>query len=104
MAYAEKHGRGWRARWHDQDGSLRSASGFASRKQAEGYGRDREAGLRAYSFTRPQLIAVLQAVPTSFAIDALEYEGGTPADLADAIIEALEDGKDAPREGEADGG
>ena len=44
MAYAEKHGRGWRARWRDKDGKLRSASGFTTRKAAEEYGRDREQG------------------------------------------------------------
>lgn len=42
MAYAEKHGRGWRARWRDADGKLRSASGFASRRVAEVYGQAHE--------------------------------------------------------------
>jgi hypothetical protein len=82
MAYAEKHGRGWRARWRDADGSLRSASGFASRGAAEGYGRDREAGLRVYSFTRSQLIG---------ALSRSGYRRSIPAGpMADAIIEALD--------------
>ncbi len=42
MAYGEKHGRGWRARWRDKDGKLRSASGFATRREAEEYGGKRE--------------------------------------------------------------
>ncbi len=92
MAYAEKHGRGWRARWRDPEGSLRSASGFESRKAAEGYGSDREAGLRVYSFTRPQLIDALcrleARVPTSGSL-----AGKILADsMADAIIEALDEG------------
>ncbi len=42
MAYAEKHGRGWRARWRDKDGKLRSASGFATRRDAEIYAKNHE--------------------------------------------------------------
>lgn len=78
MAYAEKHGRGWRARWRDANGSLRSASGFGSRVSAEEYGRDREQGLRVYSFTRGQLIRALRS-------DA----------VCDAIADALMDKKES---------
>jgi len=42
VAYAEKHGRGWRARWRDAGGKLRSVSGFASRRDAEVYARNHE--------------------------------------------------------------
>ena len=84
MAYAEKHGRGWRARWRDEDGGLRSASGFASRKAAESYGSDREAGYRFYSFTRAQLIEALTRIKVR------PVDGKVVADwMADAIIEAL---------------
>jgi len=89
MAYAEKHGRGWRARWRDADGSLRSASGFASRKGAEEYGRDREAGHRAYTFTRPQLIEALTRLEVDVPISG-PLAGKILADsMADALIEAL---------------
>ena len=84
MAYAEKHGRGWRSRWRDTDGILRSASGFASRKAAESYGGDREAGCRVWSFTRSQLIEALAC------IQVRPVNGKVPAEwMADAIIEAL---------------
>jgi hypothetical protein len=88
MAYAEKHGRGRRARWRDADGSLRSASGFGSRKAAEDYGRDREVECRVYSFTRGQLIGALGRITEIDSSDegtALESVAST----ADAIIEAL---------------
>ena len=91
MAYAEKHGRGWRARWRDPDNSLRSASGFASRKAAEGYGRDREAGCRVYAFTRGQLIEALTRLEAHVAVSG-PAAGKILADsMADALIEALED-------------
>ena len=84
MAYAEKHGRGWRARWRDADGGLRSASGFGTRKQAEGYGADREAGHRVYEFTRGQLTDALAC------IQIRPVNGKVPAEwMADALIEAL---------------
>lgn len=104
MAYAEKHGRGWRARWRDPAGILRSASGFSSRKAAEGYGRDREAGLRLYSFTRPQLIDALCRLEVYPAVlPGRDVPVVLAESMADALIEVLEDGKDAPREGAADG-
>ena len=89
MAYAEKHGRGWRARWRDADGSLRSASGFASRKAAEGYGTDREAGCRFYSFTRAQLIDALACLEVRVATSGPIAGKILAESMADAIIEAL---------------
>ena len=47
MAYAEKRGNLWRARWRALDGALESKPGFTSRKAAEDYGRDQEAAIRA---------------------------------------------------------
>jgi hypothetical protein len=94
MAYAEKHGRGWRARWRDRDGSLRSASGFASRNAAEEYGRDREAGSRVYAFTRAQLIGALARLEMHVATSG-PIAGKVLADsMADALIGALEEGGD----------
>jgi hypothetical protein len=94
MAYAEKHGRGYRARWRDPAGRLRSASGFASRKIAVAYGRDREAGLQVHQFTRPQLIGALRSRsgPESRILESDAALGA----MADRIIEALEflDGDD----------
>ena len=99
MAYAEKHGRGFRARWRDKDGNLRSASGFVSRPAAEGYGRAREAALRFYTFTRPQLIEAISR------LEAYPVTAGTRSfivadSMADAIIKALEGSSD---EGSGDG-
>lgn len=92
MAYAEKHGRGWRARWRDPDGGLRSASGFASRKAAETYGRDREAGYRFYSFTRAQLIDAIAGLEVRPALlPGRDRPVILAESMADAIIEALDD-------------
>ena len=91
MAYAEKHGRGWRARWPDPDGRLRSASGFSSRKAAEDYGRDRELGRRLYSFTREQLIGALTRLEAYPATAGPGQRVPINAEsMADALIEALE--------------
>jgi hypothetical protein len=42
MAYAEKHGRGYRARWKDEAGKIQSVSGFGSKQEAAAYGTARE--------------------------------------------------------------
>ena len=39
MAWAEKRGNLWRARWHAPDGSVPSRPGFKTRKAAEKYGQ-----------------------------------------------------------------
>lgn len=54
MAYAEKRGNLWRARWHGPDGTLESRSGFRRRKDAEDYGRDQEAAIRNNSYVDPR--------------------------------------------------
>jgi hypothetical protein len=46
MAYAQKRGTLWRARWRGPDGHLESKPGFQTRKAAEEYGRDQEAAIR----------------------------------------------------------
>ena len=50
MAYAEKRGNLWRARWRAPDGTLQSKPGFRSRKDAENYGHDQEASIRNNSY------------------------------------------------------
>src|SRR6266567_8508102 len=54
MAYAEKRGNLWRARWRGPDGTLESKPGFRTRKDAESYGRDREAAIRAGTYADPR--------------------------------------------------
>lgn len=54
MAYAEKRGNRWRARWRGPDGTLESRPGFRSRKDAEKYGRDQEAAVRNNTYIDPR--------------------------------------------------
>jgi len=54
MAYAEKRGNMWRSRWRSPDGTLHSKPGFTSRKDAENYGRDREAAVRSNTYVDPR--------------------------------------------------
>jgi integrase len=54
MAYAEKRGNLWRARWRGPDGTLESRPGFHRRKAAENYGRDQEAAIRANTYVDPR--------------------------------------------------
>jgi integrase len=54
MAYAEKRGNLWRARWRAPDGTQESKPGFRSRKDAENYGRDQEAAIRNNTYVDPR--------------------------------------------------
>jgi integrase len=54
MAYAEKRGKLWRARWRAPDGTLESKPGFRTRKEAEKYGRDQEAAIRNNTYVDPR--------------------------------------------------
>jgi integrase len=54
MAYAEKRGNLWRARWRAPDGTLESKPGFTSRKDAENYGHDQEAAVRSNTYVDPR--------------------------------------------------
>ena len=54
MAYAEKRGNLWRARWRAPDGTLPSKPGFKTRKAAEDYGRDQEAAIRNHTYVDPR--------------------------------------------------
>lgn len=54
MAYAEKRGNLWRARWRGPDGTLESRPGFTSRKAAEDYGREQESAIRTNTYVDPR--------------------------------------------------
>ncbi|AGZ39592.1 tyrosine-type recombinase/integrase [Actinoplanes friuliensis] len=54
MAYAEKRGGLWRARWRGPDGTLESEPGFQTEKAALKYGRDQEAAIRARRYVDPR--------------------------------------------------
>lgn len=54
MAYAEKRGNLWRARWRGPDGTLESQPGFTTRKAAEDYGHDQEAAIRSNTYVDPR--------------------------------------------------
>ena len=54
MAYAEKRGNLWRARWRAPDGTLESKPGFTTRKDAENYGHDQEAAIRGNTYVDPR--------------------------------------------------
>lgn len=53
MAYAEKRGKTWRARYQRPDGSWPSEPGFPTRRKAEDYGDDQESAMRAGTWIDP---------------------------------------------------
>ncbi len=77
MAYAEKRGNLWRARWRGPDGTLESQPGFESKTAAENHGRDKEADIRANRYADPRggRITLTEWVNTWFA--ALDLEPTT---------------------------
>jgi hypothetical protein len=54
VAYAEKRGNLWRARWRGPDGHLESKPGFQTKKDAENYGRDQESAIRNNTYVDPR--------------------------------------------------
>lgn len=57
MAWAERHGKGWRARWQGPPGSdppYPSKSGFATKKAAKIYGEDQESAVRSGGYIDPR--------------------------------------------------
>lgn len=54
MAYAEKRGVLWRARWEVPDGRLDSKSGFETKTAALNYGRDQESAIRNRTYVDPR--------------------------------------------------
>jgi integrase len=77
MAYAEKRGNLWRARWRAPDGKLESKPGFRTRKAAEDYGSDQEAAIRNHTYVdhRAGLITLTEWVNLWFP--ALDLELNT---------------------------
>ena len=74
MAFAERRGKLWRARWKGLDGTLKSASGFTSQKAAVKYGQAQEAKIvaGAYVDERAGLIALTDWVNRWFPAQDLE--------------------------------
>jgi hypothetical protein len=74
MAYAEKRGNLWRARWRGPDGTLESKPGFTSRKAAEKYGRNQEAAIDSgtYVDSRAGQITLTEWVNLWFPAQDLE--------------------------------
>jgi integrase len=54
MAWAEKRGNLWRARWHAPDGSVPSKPGFKTRKAAEKYGQAQEVAADNGTYVDPR--------------------------------------------------
>jgi len=54
VAYAERRGNLWRARWRGPDGTLESESGFTSKTAAEKYGRKQEAAIENNTYVDPR--------------------------------------------------
>jgi integrase len=54
VAYVEKRGELWRARWEAPDGRLASKSGFETEKDALNYGRDQESAIRNRTYVDPR--------------------------------------------------
>lgn len=54
MAYAEKRGNLWRARWRGPEGTLESKPGFTSKTAAEKYGRKQEAAIENNTYIDPR--------------------------------------------------
>ncbi|PSK96615.1 integrase-like protein [Murinocardiopsis flavida] len=79
MAYAEKRGNLWRARWRGPNGRLESEPGFTSKRAAAKYGRDQEAAIRNDTYVDPRsgLLRVTEWANTWFA--ALDLERTTLA-------------------------
>jgi integrase len=54
MAYAQRHGRGWRCRYKKPDGSWGSQSGFETKTAARKWGEDQESLIRRHLWIDPQ--------------------------------------------------
>jgi len=74
MAYAEKRGNLWRARWRAPDGTLESKPGFTSRKDAANYGHDQEAAIRNNTYSDPRAGRITVAEWVNQWFPALDLE------------------------------
>jgi integrase len=77
MAYAEKRGNLWRARWRSPSGALESQPGFTTKKAALKYGQDQEAAIRARRYVDPRGGRMLLAEWVNIWFPALDLEPST---------------------------
>ena len=77
MAYAEKRGNLWRARWRAPDGKLDSKPGFRTRKAAEDYGSDQEAAIRNHTYVDPRAGQITLTEWVNLWFPALDLELNT---------------------------
>ena len=77
MAYAEKRGNLWRARWRGPDGHLESKPGFHTKKDAENYGRDQEAAIRNNTYVDPRAGKITLTEWANLWFPALDLEPNT---------------------------
>ncbi|MGK5558661.1 hypothetical protein ACSNOI_44370 [Actinomadura kijaniata] len=77
MAYAEKRGNLWRARWRGPDGTLESKPGFQTKKDAENYGRDQEAAIRNNTYKDPRAGQITVTEWANLWFPALDLELST---------------------------
>ena len=77
MAYAEKRGRLWRARWTGPDGHVESRSGFRTKTDAETYGRDQEAAIRNNTYVDPRAGKITVTEWANLWFPALDLEPNT---------------------------
>jgi Phage integrase, N-terminal SAM-like domain len=85
MAYAEKRGNLWRARWRAPDGTLESKPGFLSRKDAEKYAHDQEAAIRNNTYIDPKAGQITLTEWVNKWYPALDLEPTTLANYRYAI-------------------
>lgn len=77
MVYAEKRCGLWRARWVGPDGKLESESGFRTRREAEDYGGDQEAAIRAGTYVDPRAGRITLTEWVNVWYQALDLEPAT---------------------------
>jgi integrase len=77
MAYAEKRGNLWRARWAGPDGRTESMSGFRTKTDAENYGRDQEAAIRNNTYVDPHAGKITLTEWANLWFPALDLEPNT---------------------------
>lgn len=77
MAYAEKRGQLWRARWHRPNGSLDGLSGFTTKTAAVKYGQDREAEIRSGTYVDPRAGSITLTAWVNEWFPSLDLEPST---------------------------
>jgi integrase len=77
MAYAEKRGNLWRARWQAPDGTSPSKSGFPTRRSAEQFGQDKESSVRSNTYVDSKSGQILLTDWANTWFSALDLEPTT---------------------------